>query len=115
MALGALYVRKVSEFLTNMPGTDYNRDAPRRDDLDHYLSTDPSVYGPFQKVTANNVTIGDISSHLAIDGSPRSWLHYDPRIGMGATPGTPVSRAHGWQLVTAKTLWGTDFASRWGA
>jgi hypothetical protein len=152
-----------------MAGTDYNRDAPRRDDLDHYLSTDPNVYGTFQKVTANNVTIGDISTHLAIDGSPLPWLHYyagwrrdeigmdntdllnpansfnkwvgvnspkatlsllppekavlpnvavsfgqtfftnDPRIGAGTTPGTPVSRAHSWQLVTGKTVWGTDF------
>jgi len=165
----ANYIHKVSESLTIMAGTDYNRDAPRRDDLDHYLSTDPNVYGTFQKVTANNVTIGDISAHLAIDGSPLPWLHYyagwrrdeigmdntdllnpansfnkwvgvnspkatlsllppekavlpnvalsfgqtfftnDPRIGAGTTPGTPVSRAHSWQLVTGKTVWGTDF------
>ena len=165
----ANYIHKVSESLTIMAGTDYNRDAPRRDDLDHYLSTDPNVYGTFQKVTANNVTIGDISAHLAIDGSPWPWLHYyagwrrdeigmdntdllnpansfnkwvgvnspkatlsllppekavlpnvalsfgqtfftnDPRIGAGTTPGTPVSRAHSWQLVTGKTVWGTDF------
>ena len=165
----AAYVRKVSESLTIMAGMDYNRDAPRRDDLDHYLSTDPAIYGPFQRVTANNVTIGDIASFVAIDGSPLPCLHYyagwrrdeigmdntdllnpansfnkwvgvnspkatlsllppeksvlpslsmsfgqtfftnDPRIGTGTTPGTPVSRAHSWQLVTGKTVWGTDF------
>jgi len=165
----ANYVRKVSESLTIMAGTDYNRDAPRRDDLDHYLSSDPTIYGPFRKVTANNVTIGDIAPFIAIGGSPWPWLHYyagwrrdqigmdntdllnpansfgkwagvnspkatlsllppeknvlpslamsfgqtfftnDPRIGAGATPGTPVSRAHSWQLVTGKTVWGTDF------
>jgi len=169
----ATWVRKVSESLTFMAGADYNRDAPRRDDLDHYLSTDPGAdqasYGPFRKITANNVTIGDAAPFLAIDGSPLPWLHYyagwrrdeigmdntdllnpansfnkwvgvnspkatlsllpqgtsglptlamsfgqtfftnDPRIGTGATPGTPVSRAHSWQLVTGKTFWGADF------
>ncbi|MGC9947976.1 MAG: carboxypeptidase-like regulatory domain-containing protein [Bryobacteraceae bacterium] len=165
----ANYVRKVSESLTVMAGADYDRDAPRRDDLDHYLSTDPAVYGPFDKVTANNVTIGDIAPFVALDGSPLAWLHYyagwrrdqigmdntdllnpansfnkwvgvnspkatlsllppektflpslamsfgqtfftnDPRIGTGSTPGSPVSRAHSWQLVSGKTVWGTDF------
>src|SRR5579862_8202 len=162
------YVRRLTESLTLMAGTDYSRDAPRRDDLDHYLSNDPAVYGPFEKVTANNVTIGIISPYVAINGSPAPWLHYyagwrrdevavdntdllnpadsfskrtgvdspkatltllpphkillpslsvsfgqtfftnDPRIGVGSTPGTPVSRAHAWQLVTAKTVLGTD-------
>lgn len=165
----ANYVHKVSESLTIMAGTDYDRDAPGRDDLDHYLSTDPAIYGPFQKVSANNVTIGDIAPFVAIEGSPLPWLRYyagwrrdeigmdntdllnpansfnkwagvnspkatlnllppeksllpslamsfgqtfftnDPRIGAGTTPGTPVNRAHAWQLVTGKTVWGTDF------
>jgi len=165
----ANYMRKVSEFFSIMAGVDYNRDAPRRDDLDHYLSTDPAFYGPLEKVTANNVTIGDIASYLAIAGSPWRWLRYyagwrrdeigvdntdllnpansfnkwagvnspkatfallppdksllpslavsfgqsfftnDPRIGTGTTPGTPVSRAHSWQLVSSKTVLGTDF------
>jgi len=162
-------VHKVSEALTIMAGTDYDRDAPRRDDLDHYLSTDPNVYGPFEKATANNLTTGDAAPFIAIDGSPLAWLHYyagwrrdeigvdntdllkpansfnqwvgvnspkatlsllppeksalpsvslsfgqtfftnDPRIGAGTTPGTPVSRAHAWQLVAGKPILGTDF------
>jgi len=39
----------------------------------------------------------------------QTFFTNDPRMGTGATPGTPVSRAHAWQLVTAKTIWGTDF------
>ncbi len=72
----ANYVRKVSEFLTVMASADYTRDAPRRLDLDHYLSNDPGVYGPFQKVTANDVTLALISPFAAVDGSLTSWLRY---------------------------------------
>jgi len=72
----ANYIHKYSEFLSVMAGTDYSRDAPRRLDLDHYISDDPAVYGPFQQVTANNVTIGDISPFVAIDGSLTHWLRY---------------------------------------
>jgi len=56
---------------------DYFREAPRHDDLDHYLSTDPSVYGPFEKVTANNITLNFLTPFVAIDGSIVSWLHYN--------------------------------------
>jgi len=45
-----------------MAGLDYLREAPRRDDLDRYLSTDPSAYGPFTKVTANDITLNFIIS-----------------------------------------------------
>ena len=163
------YIRKFSDALSFMAGTDYFRDAPRRDDLDHYLSTDPSVYGPFDKVTANNITLGFITPYVSVDGAPRNWLHYnlgwrrdqidfentdllnpinslhkwvgvnspkatltlfapdklplpslafsfgqsfftsDPRIGTGTGPGTPVSRAHAYQMVLSKTIFGTDF------
>jgi hypothetical protein len=57
----ATYTNKVAEFLTVLAGIDYQRDAPRRLDLDHLMSTDSAVYGPVQRVTANNVTIGDIA------------------------------------------------------
>ena len=39
----------------------------------------------------------------------QTFFTNDPRIGAGTTPGTPVSRAHAWQLVTGKTVWGADF------
>jgi hypothetical protein len=55
---------------------DYQRDAPRRLDLHHYISTDPAVYGPFRKVTANNVTIGDVAPFVALNGSLTRHLRY---------------------------------------
>ena len=39
----------------------------------------------------------------------QAFFTNDPRIGAGTMPGTPVSRAHAWQLVTGKTVRGTDF------
>jgi Carboxypeptidase regulatory-like domain len=164
----ATYTNKFAEFLTLLAGADYQRDAPRRLDLDRYISDDPSVYGPFQRVTANNLTIGDIAPYIALDGvltkrfryylgfrrdeiafdntdllvaahsfnqwigvnSPKATLSFlpsehsllpfvsvsagqafftnDPRIGSGTTEGTPVSRAHSYQLVASKPLAGTE-------
>ncbi len=72
----ATYTNKLGEMLTVLAGLDYQRDAPRRLDLDHYTSTNPTVYGPFQKVTANNVTIGDIAPYIALDGLLAQHLHY---------------------------------------
>jgi len=71
----ATYVNKLGDFLTVLAGADYQRDAPRRDDLDQYASTDPNVYGPFEKVTANNITIGDVAPYVALQGSLTRYLH----------------------------------------
>jgi hypothetical protein len=73
----ANYVRKWSNRLSVMAGTDYLREAPRRDDLDHYDSTNPAIYGPFQKVTANDITLNLLTPFIAIDGNFTSWLHYN--------------------------------------
>jgi len=70
------YTNKVAEFLTVLAGADYQRDAPRRLDLDHYSSSDPALYGPFQKVTANNLTIGDVAPYVAVDGSLMHYVQY---------------------------------------
>jgi hypothetical protein len=127
------------------------------------------VYGPFRKVTANDVTLNFVSSYAAVDGRLAPWLRYnlgwrrdqigfdnddrmdpansarswsgvnspkatlnlmapgnlplpsislsagqafvtnDPRIGVGGVPGTPVSRAHAWQMVVSKTVLGAEF------
>jgi len=165
----ANYVRKFNQYFSIMAGMDYFREAPRRLDLDRYESTDLAIYGPFQRVTANNVTMNFLTPYIAIDGRLASWLHYnlgwrrdqidfdntdllnpansyrkwagvnspkatigilppgrtplpavsfsfgqtfftnDPRIGTGMAQGTPVSRAHAYQMVVSKTIWATDF------
>ncbi len=52
-----------------LAGVDYQRDAPRRLDLDHYDPTQPLVYGPFSKVTANDVTLADSAPYVALNGT----------------------------------------------
>ncbi len=71
------YVRKVSDRLSLMAGLDLLREAPRRDDLDHYASTDPSNYGPFEKVTANDITLNFLTPFVAIGGKLLPWLQYN--------------------------------------
>jgi hypothetical protein len=73
----ATYVRKFNRHFSFMAGLDYFREAPRRDDLDHYLSTNPFVYGPFQKVTANNITLNFLTPFVAVDGIILPWLRYN--------------------------------------
>lgn len=163
------YIKNFAKSLSLLSGIDYQRDAPRRLNLDHYESPDPSYYGPFQKVTANNVSIGDIAPYMALSGKLPYNFHYylgwrrdeiqfdnedllhkensfhtlagfnspkatfsflpenhpllpaiafsfgeafytnDPRIGTGTVQGTPINRAHSYQLVVSKTIAKTDF------
>jgi Carboxypeptidase regulatory-like domain len=75
----ASYLNKFGDFLSLLGGVDYQRDAPRRDDLDHYDFFDPAhpnVYGPFQKVSANNITIGDVSPYIAVEGGLARYFHF---------------------------------------
>jgi hypothetical protein len=71
------YARKISDALSLLAGVDYSREAPRRLDLDHYSSTDPAVYGPFEKITANNLTMNFLAPYIALDGRLTHWLHYN--------------------------------------
>ena len=163
------YTRKIARQLSVLAGFDYLREAPRRLDLDHYESANTAVYGPFEKVTANNVTLSSLASYVAIDGWILPWLRYnagwrrdqidaqntdllrsansyqdwagvnspkatiailpperlplpsvsfsfgqsfftnDPRIGTGTSPGTPVSRAHAYQIVINRLAGGIDW------
>jgi len=73
----ATYVRKFNPHFSLMAGLDYFREAPRRDDLDHYDSTDPAIYGPFQKVSANNITLNFLTPFVAIDGNILPWMRYN--------------------------------------
>jgi hypothetical protein len=56
-------------WLRAMAGVSYNDDRPRRDNLDHYLSGDAAVYGPFVQVLANNVGICDVAPYVALQGN----------------------------------------------
>ncbi len=71
------YIRRLTHSVSLLAGLDYQRDRPRRLDLDHYQSTDPAYYGPFQKVTSNDVTLDDAAPYIALDGSLLHYLHYD--------------------------------------
>jgi hypothetical protein len=75
----AVYKKKFSKRLTLLAGTDYQREAPRRDDLDHYNFFDPAnpyVYGPFTKVDGNNVTISPVTFYVAAEGEVSRYFHY---------------------------------------
>lgn len=75
----AAYRNRFSQSFTLLIGTDYEREAPRRDDLDHYNfynPADPDYYGPFTKVDGNNVTIASISPYIAAEGALTKYFRY---------------------------------------
>ena len=75
----AAYKKKFSKIFTLLAGTDYQREAPRRDDLDHYNffnTADPTYYGPFVKVAGNNLTISPITPYIAGEGELSPYFHY---------------------------------------
>ena len=165
------YTNKLAESFTLLAGLDYNREAPRRDNLDHYSS--PYVpgaltLGPFTKVDSANITLTSYTPYAAAAGSITPYLRYyagwrrdqievasqdlinpansfsqwvglnspkatisflpdklkllpqvsasfgqaffteDPRIGAGASQGSPIATAHSYQLVVGKTIARTD-------
>jgi hypothetical protein len=59
----------LTHWLEGMAGVLFNEDDIRNDNLDHYLSRDPQVYGRFIKVLANNVTIREFAPYVALHGS----------------------------------------------
>ena len=75
----ASYVKKAGEYLSLLAGMEYEREAPRRDNLDHYGFVDPSnpnYYGPFTPVASNDVTISPFTPFVAAEGGLGSHLHY---------------------------------------
>ena len=74
----ANYANRFSPQLSVLAGLDYQREAPRRDDLDHYDFYTPGDTndGPFTRVTANNVTISPVAPYIAFQGALGSRLRY---------------------------------------
>ncbi len=75
----AVYTKKFSKKFNLLAGTDYQREAPRRDDLDHYgfyNPADPSYYGPFTRIDGGNVTIAPVSPYIAGEGELTQYFHY---------------------------------------
>ena len=67
----AQYMKKFANFLSLLAGLDYEREAPRRDDLDRYGFFDPTrpgYYGPFTPIDGNDVTIGSTTPYIAAEG-----------------------------------------------
>ncbi|MGD1061713.1 MAG: TonB-dependent receptor [Terracidiphilus sp.] len=74
-----VYVDKISKQLTLMAGTETEREAPRRDDLDHYNFFNPATpgdYGAFVKIDGNNVTISPVTPYVAAQGSLGNHFNY---------------------------------------
>lgn len=75
----ANYVNKVAEYLSLLAGFDYEREAPRRDDLDQYGFSNPSTpayYGPLTPVDGNNITIGLLTPFIAAEGTLAHYFRY---------------------------------------
>ena len=75
----ATYVNRFAKSFTLLAGIDYEREAPRRDDLDHYNfynPTAPSYYGPFIPIDGNNVTIAPATPYVAGEGEFSKYIHY---------------------------------------
>jgi len=75
----ANYVNKIAEYFCLFAGLDYEREAPRRDDLDRYglfSPSNPAYYGPFTPVDGNNVTIGSITPYIAAEGGLSHFRYY---------------------------------------
>jgi hypothetical protein len=73
----ANYSNRIAPQLSLLAGLDYEREAPRRDDLDHYdFYTGNAADGAFTPVTANNVTISPVAPYIAFQGALGAHLRY---------------------------------------
>lgn len=73
------YVNKIGEYLSLLAGFEYEREAPRRDDLDQYGFFNPAApghYGPFTPQAGNNVTIGSLTPYIAAEGALAHCFRY---------------------------------------
>jgi hypothetical protein len=67
---------RFAPWLEGTAGVLYNEDDIRNDNLDHYLSDLSKVYGPFEKVLSNNVTIREFAPYAALHGDIGQHLHF---------------------------------------
>ena len=74
----ANYVNDFTKELSLLAGLDYDRDAPRRDNLDHYNFYIPGdfTYGPFTKVASNNVIVSPLTTYGALAGALGHFRYY---------------------------------------
>ena len=71
------YTNKLAESFSILAGFDYNREAPRRDNLDHYDNYTGSLAdGPFTKVDSSNITISSYTPYAAAAGSLSPFVRY---------------------------------------
>jgi hypothetical protein len=71
------YINKLSESFSLLAGFDYNREAPRRDNLDHYANYTGSLAdGPFTKVDSSNITLASYTPYAAAAGSLSPFVRY---------------------------------------
>jgi Carboxypeptidase regulatory-like domain len=73
------YVDRMRKSFSLLAGLDYGREAPRRDNLDHYNffdAADPGYYGPFAKIDSNNVTIAPVTPFVAGQGDLGNHFRY---------------------------------------
>ena len=76
---GADYLKTLAESFSLLIGLDYQREAPRHDDLDRFGFLDPShpsYDGTSAPIDANNVTIGSVSPYIAAEGGVSHRIHY---------------------------------------
>ena len=75
----AEYVKKFADFFSLLGGFDFEREAPRRDNLDRYGFFDPrrpGYYGTFTPIDGNNVTIASTTPYIAAEGNVSPHFRY---------------------------------------
>ncbi len=68
--------RRFAQWIEALAGLDYNEDDIHRDNLDHYLSADAQVFGPFAKVLSNDITIREAAPVVALHGDLGTHVHF---------------------------------------
>ena len=72
------YLNKLTEYFSVLAGLDFEREVPRRDNLDRYGPYTPNnpSYGSFTAVDSNNVTLTSITPYAAGSGALTKYIRY---------------------------------------